>query len=149
MSVAPPSSLGRTLDFMRVLWAIQHALQAASKRMDVTLGVTGPQRVALRIIVRSPGLSAKHLARTLRLHASTVTGVLTRLEARKLIFRRSDPADGRGIRLFATKAGRALTRSSKGTVEADVSRALQRMSSRDLTAARRALAILAHALGDT
>src|SRR5262245_21982391 len=98
-------ALGPTLDFMRLLWAIEHALQAASKRMETTLGITGPQRVALRVIGQCPGLSAKQLAHTLQLHPSTITGVLRRLEDRGLIRRRDDPADGRSVRLSTTPAG--------------------------------------------
>jgi MarR family transcriptional regulator, organic hydroperoxide resistance regulator len=144
---APPlASLGHTLGFMRLLWAIEHALQTASKRMESTLGLTGPQRVALRVVVKYPGLSAKHLAQTLQLHPSTVTGVLRRLEDRGLLRRSGDPADGRGICLFATAAGRSVTRSAAGTVEASVQRALRRIAPADLQAARGVLAVLAETL---
>ena len=143
---APP--LGRTLDFMRTLWTIQNGLQAASKRMEATLGITGPQRVALRVIGRCPGISAKRLAHILQLHASTVTGVLGRLEQRKLIIRRADPRDGRGIRLFTTAAGRELTRSAAGTVEASVQRALRQIAPADLAVARGVLETLATAVRD-
>jgi MarR family transcriptional regulator, organic hydroperoxide resistance regulator len=141
-----PPPLGRTLDFMRLLWATEHALQAASKRMEATLGITGPQRVTLRVIVKCPGLSAKRLAHTLQLHPSTLTGVLRRLEGRALIQRQSDPKDGRSFRLFATAAGRALTESPAGTVEASVRRALRGLEPHDLRAAQRVLAILAKTL---
>jgi hypothetical protein len=36
--------LGETLEFMRLLWAIDHGLQRRSKQLASTLGVTGPQR---------------------------------------------------------------------------------------------------------
>jgi DNA-binding MarR family transcriptional regulator len=140
------AALGATLDFMRRLWALEHALQAASKRMAATLAVTGPQRVALRVIGRRPGMSAKALAHTLQLHPSTVTGVLARLEARGLIRRQTDPADGRGVRLFMAAKGKALTRSAAGTVEAAVQRALKQIDSRDLVAALRVLSTLTDAL---
>ena len=44
--------LGPVLDFLRALWALDHALQSASKRMETTLGVTGPQLSTLRVIHR-------------------------------------------------------------------------------------------------
>jgi len=140
------AALGATLDFMRRLWALEHALQAASKRMAATLAVTGPQRVALRVIGRRPGISAKALAHTLQLHPSTITGVLARLEARGLIHRETDPADGRGVRLFMAAKGKALTRSAAGTVEAAVQRALKQIDARDLAAALRVLSALTDAL---
>ena len=52
------------LDFMRLLWGIEHRLQSASKRMEAALGITGPQRLVLRVVARFPGLSAGDLART-------------------------------------------------------------------------------------
>src|SRR5579871_4124610 len=81
------------LDFMRVLWSIQHSLQRMSKRMESELGVTGPQRLVLRIVGRFPGLSAGELAHIVRLHPSTITGVVQRLVSRGLLERERDPDD--------------------------------------------------------
>ena len=145
-AVSNDAALGATLDFMRRLWALEHALQSASKRMAAALAITGPQRVALRVIGRRPGIAAKALAHTLELHPSTVTGVLARLEARGLIRREPDPADGRGVRLFMARKGKALTRSAAGTVEAAVQRALQQIDARDLAAALRVLSTLTDTL---
>src|ERR1700733_2332457 len=44
------SRLDAVLDFMRLLWSIEHGLQSASKHMEGTLGITGPQRLVLRIV---------------------------------------------------------------------------------------------------
>ena len=65
---------------MRLLWAVDHGLQRRSKRMAATLGVTGPQRLVIRIVGRFPGISAGRLASILHLHPSTLTGILRRLE---------------------------------------------------------------------
>ena len=38
---------------MRVVWALDHALQKTSKRMETTtLGITAPQRFVIRILRR-------------------------------------------------------------------------------------------------
>ena len=71
--------LGAVLDFMRRLWALDHALQSISKRMETTLGLTGPQRLVIRIVGHSPGISAGKLAELMHVHHSTLTGVLGRL----------------------------------------------------------------------
>ena len=55
--------LDPTLDFMRLLWSIEHGLHKRSKRMKAEIGLTGPQRLVLRIVSRFPGLSAGELAR--------------------------------------------------------------------------------------
>ena len=46
--------LGETVEFLRLVWAVDHALQTTSKRMARSLGVTGPQRLVVRIVGRVP-----------------------------------------------------------------------------------------------
>ncbi len=58
---APVAGLGAALDFMRLLWAMDHDLQRRSKRMEVELGVTGLQRIVIRLIGRFPGVTAGRL----------------------------------------------------------------------------------------
>jgi DNA-binding MarR family transcriptional regulator len=105
---------------MRILWALDHALQRRSKRMQATLGVTGPQRFVIRFVGRFPGISAGQLAEILHVHPSTLTGILKRLEHQRLISRRSDPRDRRRSFLGLTAKGRGLDVESEGTVEAAV-----------------------------
>jgi DNA-binding MarR family transcriptional regulator len=128
--------LGPVLDFMRTLWALDHALQSASKRMEATRGVTAPQRLVVRIVGRFPGISAGEVAEILHLHPSTLTGVLKRLEDRGLLERRPDPADGRRALLQLSARGRRVDRLHDGTVEAAVRRALRRMRPSAVQAAR-------------
>lgn len=120
----PPEPLGKVLDFMRLIWAVDHGLQSLSKKMHASLGLTGPQRVALRVLGRRPGVTAGGLARILRVHPSTLTGVLHRLEARGLVRRTRDPGDGRRALLELTPRGRKLDVPSPGTVESVVERVL-------------------------
>src|SRR5258708_10274784 len=89
----PP--LGAVVDFMRLLWAVDHSLQSASKRMESIFGITGPQRLVVRIVGRFPGIAAGRVAEILHVHPSTLTGILRRLEARGVLQRRIDPRDGR------------------------------------------------------
>jgi DNA-binding MarR family transcriptional regulator len=127
---------GEALQFMQMLWALAHALDVRSKRMARTLGVTGPQRLVLRIIGQTPDATAGAIAKLLDLHASTLTGVLARLERRKLIVRRVDPADRRRVRFSLTAAGRRIDRARKGTVEHAVQRTLARSTAPSVAASR-------------
>ena len=70
--------LDGVLDFMRLLWSVEHGLQRSSKRMESELGITGPQRLVLRVVGQFPGLSAGDLAHIVRLHPSTITGIRRR-----------------------------------------------------------------------
>src|SRR6266540_480401 len=94
--------LGPVLEFMRALWALDHALQSASKRMESRLGITAPQRLVVRIVGRFPGISAGEVAEILHVHPSTLTGVLKRLEGRGFVARRADPRDARRALLGLT-----------------------------------------------
>ena len=87
--------LGEVIDFMRLLWAVDHGLEASSKRMNAVFGVTGPQRLVIRIVGRHPGIAAGRIAEILHVHPSTLTGVLSRLADRGIVVRRVDPGDGR------------------------------------------------------
>lgn len=131
-----------TLRFMQGLWALVHALEVRSKRMSRTLGVTGPQRLVLRVIGQRPDATAGEIARMLDLHASTLTGVLARLEQRGMLARHVDPGDRRRARFTLTAAGRRADREQKGTVEAAVRRALAKVPDRTATQVRGLLATL-------
>ena len=132
--------LGPVLDFLRTIWELDHALHRASKRMLRTKGVTAPQRLVLRIVGRFPSLQAGALAHILHVHPSTLTGVLARLQARGLLVRRTDPRDGRLVRLALTHAGRRVDRDHAGTLEAAVRRALRSLPDRSVQATRQVLA---------
>lgn len=125
-SVQRPRPNGETLRFMQRLWELVHALDVSSKRMARTLGVTGPQRLVIRVIGQSPELYAGEIASTLGMHPSTLTGITRRLEAQHLVERGVDPTDRRRVRFRLTARGEAIDRERKGTVEAAVRRALGR-----------------------
>ena len=141
-------SLGEVLDFMRLIWALDHGLQSLSKRMRASIGLTGPQRVALRVLGRFPGLSAGELARILLVHPSTLTGVLQRLEARKFVKRTLDAADGRRARLTLTAKGRRLDVPARGTVESVVGDVVGRFRRDHVHVTSRVLTALAQELRD-
>jgi DNA-binding MarR family transcriptional regulator len=140
-------ALGEVLDFLRLLWSIDHGLQTTSKRMETTLGVTGLQRMVLRLVGRFPGISAGNLARILHVHPSTLTGVLKRLEDKQLVTRSSDPLDARRALFMLTARGRVLDVPTTGTVEAAVQRALEKIPQSRIAAARELLNALSDELG--
>jgi len=140
--------LGGVLDFMQTLWALDHELDSASKRMSARLGLTGPQRLVVRIIGRFPGISAGDLADVLHTDPSTLTGILRRLELRGLVRRTRDDLDRRRALLELTVRGRGVDRLKAGTVEASIRRALQRVSPRAVGAVIRFLDAVAAELSE-
>lgn len=139
-------ALGPAFEFMRALWAVDHQLQSASKRLEATAGVTGPQRMVIRLVGRYPGISAGQVSELLHLHPSTLTGILKRLERAGLVARRPDPADGRRALLVLSPRGQAIDAVRGGTIEAGVRRALARLSPRAVAGAREVLEALSEEL---
>lgn len=131
---------------MRLLWSVDHGLQSRSKRMETKFGVTGPQRLVIRIVGRYPGISAGALADVLELHPSTLTGILKRLQERGIVERRTDPKDGRRALFDLTQRGRDLDTLRVGTVESLVRQTLKNLPRRKIDAAQEVLATLALAL---
>lgn len=127
--------LGSVIDFLRVVWGLDHELQRTSKHMEAALGITAPQRLVIRILGRFPGTTAGQLAAILHVHPSTLTGILRRLQSRGLITKRTDPRDRRRLVLGLTARGRTLDADSEGTVEAAVRAALADLPDRKVLVA--------------
>src|SRR5688572_31738684 len=116
--------------------------------MAVTLGITGPQRLVIRIIGRFPSIHARQLADILHLHPSSLTALLKRLERRDLVRRWPDERDRRRWLLGLTRQGQALNRETPGTIEAAVQRVLKTTRRDDLDVTRAVLSKLARELDD-
>lgn len=140
---AGPAHLPDVLQFMQLLWAVAHGLERISKRMTSDIGVTGPQRLVLRVVGLFPGISAGDLSGVLHVHPSTLTGILQRLVAQGMVARSDDPADRRRAVLRLTTRGARVNAAREGTVEAAIGHALEGISNRDRIATKRVLERLA------
>jgi DNA-binding MarR family transcriptional regulator len=153
--MAPPAAkvreipLDDVLRFMRLIWAIDHELERVSKRMEARLGLTIPQRLALLLIGRNPGILASELASVLHLHRGTLSGVVRRLEAAGYVTRTVDAADARRAGLSLTAAGQRVNRRRAGTFEDAARRALAATLPAERAAAEHVLARLSSELRAT
>lgn len=139
-------TLGETLEFLRLLWAVDHGLHSVSKQMVTHLGITAPQRSVIRIIGRFPGILASQLAQLLCLDPGTLSGIIKRLEQRGLITRTIDETDRRRAFLSLTEAGMRYNVWQRGSVEAHIRAGLRGLSPDEIAAARKALEAVAQAL---
>lgn len=130
------------------MWAVDHELQRVSKRMVGRMGLTAPQRLALRFIGLHPALTLGALAELLHLHPGTVTGIVRRLEEGGWATRTRSSEDVRRMHLTLTPAGRRLDRRRSGTVEAAVRRTLAAVAPNQRDAAARVMKRLAENLAD-
>ncbi|MBE2252722.1 MAG: MarR family transcriptional regulator [Myxococcus sp.] len=114
----PPSpSRGDALDLLAEVWALNHAIERASTRMESVLGVTAQQRLLIRLVGRHGDVSPSDLAALLCVDASTVSTSVKRLERRKMLKRRKDPRDGRKTLISLLPAGKALDRREGASLE--------------------------------
>lgn len=131
------------LEFIRRMWAVDHELQRVSKRMVDRIGLTAPQRLAVRFIGRHSGVTPGRLAELLHMHAGTVTGIVRRLDELGFVVQTRSDEDTRRRHLALTAKGRQIDRRRKGTVEAAVRRTVSTATSGELAAAARVMDRLA------
>lgn len=131
-----------TLQMLGMLWAVDESLERLSRKMLRDIGVTGPQRAVLLLVGRIEGATAKRLAQILRLHASTISGIVRRLEGDGYLRRTPHEQDGRSWVLELTDEGKRIVLVDSGTVEAGVRKALTGLSATDLEAGRRMMQAL-------
>jgi DNA-binding MarR family transcriptional regulator len=143
----PSRPLGEVLSFMQLLWAVAHGLESRSMRMRSAVGVTGPQRLVLRLIGHYGQATPGDLASVLHVDPSSLTGSLRRLERAQLLRRVADSNDRRRALLTLTKRGEALNERRSGTVEAVVRETLRGLPRTKVAAVRDVLGALAVALG--
>jgi trehalose 6-phosphate phosphatase len=131
--------LGPALEFMQELWRLEQGLNRCSKAMLTRHGVSGPQRLLVRVVGRLGPITPASLARVLHLHPSSVTRLVHKLEARSFVRRTQDPAHrGRHLLVLGSRGGR-IERLAGGTVESAVRAALSKASARDVEATRRVI----------
>jgi MarR family transcriptional regulator, organic hydroperoxide resistance regulator len=146
MAMKDEPALPEVLSFMRIIWELDHALNARSKRMLAEFGITGPQRLVLRALGVRQGASPTEVARVLHLHPASVTRLVSALAERGLVKRSVDPSDSRRQRLSLTARGRRADAVRGGTAEAAVGTVLLRSGARRVRETRALLADLAGAL---
>lgn len=98
-----------------MLVALRRVIRAVdlhSRRLVSSHGLTGPQAMVLKEVVREEGLSAGELARRVSLSQATLTDIVKRLEGRSLLYRERAPQDRRKVRVSATEAGRQVVMSA-------------------------------------
>ncbi len=134
-----PPEVDPVLDFMRMLWGVDESLQQLSRNMQASLGVTGPQRMVLKLVATQEGISANEISRLVHLHPSTISGVVKRLEAGGFLTRVPDKTDGRRFKLKVTPAAKKIVDRKSGTVESAVRALMEDVPTRDLNVVRKTM----------
>ena len=78
------------------------------RREDAETGLSGPQASALSVLVFGGEMTLGRLAGAEQVRPPTMSRLVKELEAAKLVQRRADPGDARGVLLSATRKGREV-----------------------------------------
>ena len=93
---------------LRELARCYQAFEAYSSAHVRSLGLTPSQFDIVVTLGNTPGMSFKDLGEKTLITKGTLTGVVDRLEAQKLVRRRAAPEDGRSMIVSLTPAGERL-----------------------------------------
>ena len=104
-----PRSPGPRYDALLQLFRTADTLWNASRVFFARWDLSPSQFNILNLVCDLPdGLSQADLSRQLLMHRSNVTGLVDRLEARRLVERRDQPGDRRAYRVVLAPRGREL-----------------------------------------
>jgi DNA-binding MarR family transcriptional regulator len=112
---------------------IVRAIDQHSRRLAQDFGLTGPQLVILRELVRNGGMHVAELAESISLSHATVTDILNRLEKRGLVSRERSLTDRRRIMVTATKRARVHISQSPPLLQETFSEQLAKLHEWELT----------------
>lgn len=114
-----------------LLYLLAAASEEASAQFHAEVrkeGLRVPEWRVLACLHDRDGAMITHLARIALVEQSRLTRIIAQMEDRGLVFRQSDPKDGRRVRVFLAPDGRALTlklvpqaRAHEGTLLARLS----------------------------
>lgn len=144
--MAEREDLPETLQFIRLLWQLDHALTTRSRRLLAVEGITAPQRFLIKVVGMRPGCAPGELARFLHVTPATVTRTVQRLEAAGLLRREADPDDSRRLRLHLTTKGAELDERCNRPGETPIANLLASTPPERIAETRRLLAELVAAL---
>ena len=135
----------------RFVYLIGRADRGLRKVLDETLSaldLTTPEYTAMSVLARRPGLSNAQLARRSLISPQSMIHVISRLEERSLVKRKTDPSHGRILRAQLTKRGERLLSKANERVGAAEEGILADLSQHERAIVRDALAKVVSRLRD-
>lgn len=109
------------------LRVVFRAVQAHSKTVQSTCGLSSAKLWMMWELFASPGLKVSELARSLAIHPSTCSNMLDQLEAKELVRRDRSKIDQRAVHLYLTEEGTTLLAKAPRPAQGTLSEALKRL----------------------
>lgn len=115
------------LDILQNMRRVIRAVDKYSRKLHSGIGLTGPQLHCLATLCDIGPMSQKELSEIVHVGASTVTGVIDRLEANDLVERRRDPKDRRKAIVAPKEAGRRMRAEAPSLLQGRLARNLEQL----------------------
>lgn len=92
-------------ELLVALRKVIRAIDMRSRQLSKEVGLTGPQLLILQKVGKQTGVMVREIAEDINLSSATVTNILDRMEARKLVERIRSTQDKRKVGVFLTEEG--------------------------------------------
>lgn len=142
LATVPQQTDDAALAILSSLRRILRRVELSSADLEQAHAITQPQLVCLRAIAAAGTCTQSDLSRAVHLSASTLVGVIDRLEAKGLVTRTRDQEDRRRVFLAASEAGRAKAAIAPEPLHQRVAQALAELPPAERRRIERALARL-------
>ena len=115
---------------------IVRAINLESKRVEKNFGISIPQLLTLKHLKEKPDYKTtmRSLREFLSLNASTVTGIVSRLETKGYIARLPDPSDKRSTPIVLTSKGDDLIKKTNLSLHEKISKNLEALNEEEYSA---------------
>jgi DNA-binding MarR family transcriptional regulator len=113
------------LRILRALRSIMHAWDSHSRRLNSELSITGPQMLCLYALVHDGVETQSELVKQVELGASTVNGIVDRLESKGLVSRERSVRDRRRVLLRVSDSGKQVALGASSLMQPQLAHALQ------------------------
>src|SRR5690606_4437469 len=113
------------LRILRALRRITRSIALHSRQLAACSNITAPQLVCLRAVIDKGPMTSTAISREMHVSASTVVGILDRLEDKGLIRRERGREDRRTVFATATEAGRQLALDTPSPLQKKLEDALK------------------------
>lgn len=115
---------------------IVRAINLESKRVEKNFGISIPQLLTLKHLKEKPDYKTtmRSLREFLSLNASTVTGIVSRLETKGYVARLPDPSDKRSTPIVLTSKGDDLIKTTNTSLHEKISKNLEALNDQEYEA---------------
>lgn len=135
------------LDVLEQLRVVVRLAGNHSAHVERSTGIPGAQLWALHEVSQADGLRVGELAQRLRVHQTTVSNLLNRLESAALVRKGRSAGDQRIVHIHLTTAGRKALKSADAPARGLLPNVLDNMSAAQLRKVHDGLAVLVDCMG--